>query len=116
MTRALVMLLAVIAAGPVVAKDVCLLDASMCESMYAAKHKDIFDKLRNPAKRGPGDALAMSVMYSTFQDAEKKTRRCKRSEKVSLDGFSAYFVMGQGREKRAMMVRGKSECAWVQVK
>ncbi|MDA7426598.1 hypothetical protein [Thalassococcus lentus] len=102
--------------APVAAKDVCLLKASVCEGMYEAKYKDLFAKLRNPSLQKPSDGLAVSVMYNTFESAEKDAKRCKRKEKVSMDDFKPYFVMGQGKNKRAMMVRGKSECAWVRVK
>lgn len=114
-TRALSLAVAtMLSATAVSAAESCLIEASACEDIQSKKNANLVKILKAP-KTGV-DQMTVSVIYSTFEDLQAKSDGCKSAEKVSLKGFKSVFVLGAGANKRALMAKGASNCAWVKVK
>ena len=91
-----------------------LINEKSCADLHAPKYAKMVRQMQNPPKNSI-DVASQNVIYSTFEDLAKKAKKA-RSTKVSPDGFKPLFVLGKGRNKRALMYKSKSECIWVKVK
>lgn len=101
-------------AGQTVVAQHCMIEQSACADLRASKNANLVQILRAPAGNA-ADSAAQKVVYSTFENLAQKAKASCRS-KVSAQGFSPLFVLGNGRSKRALMYKGTSECIWVKAK
>ncbi len=108
------------------AASVCLIETQECEALFKPKNKKLLALMQMSDAEGEkmGDVAAIQgaikivKFYDRFEVLQAEAdQRCQDGEKAtSLKGFDRFFVTGEGDYKRALMMRGQSECAWIKVR
>ncbi|WP_299591607.1 hypothetical protein [uncultured Tateyamaria sp.] len=91
-----------------------LIDAKACSDLRSDKYTKLVRQLKTAPKNSV-DVATHQVIYTTFKDLAEEAKK-NRTPRVSADGFRALFVLGSGRNKRALMYKSNSECIWVKAR
>ncbi|KNG92489.1 hypothetical protein [Pseudaestuariivita atlantica] len=107
-----------VAAPAAQAASACLIEPKSCSDLLLPKHAKLLRTLQKPASQRAGnETMAVALMYSTFETLQDAANRgCRRKDRVDLADFKPLFVLGDRAQKRAMMFKGTSQCAWMKVK
>ena len=94
----------------------CLIEGDTCSELYADKNKAMLRQLRKKDKNSV-DLMTSAVIYSTFEKLQSDANKsCKKNDRVSVKNYKPLFILRNGREKRALMVKDRKLCTWVKVK